>query len=134
MSDERQGVPTAGSHNNPDHMALDVRHTLQEHGGSFYFSGSWQETYLRHSGLAGGSAAVRHPLTVQGFYSDLLYQPWYCATTELQDEWLERETIPRRAAAGLTLAQFRAEYELPNRPVIITGLVSARGVSAWSWD
>ena len=65
-------------------------------------------------------------MAVQGFYSDLLYQPWFCATTDLQDEWLERDTIPRRPAAGLTLAQFRSEYEVPNRPVIITGLVRTR--------
>lgn len=106
--------------------AHEIRCILQKHGGSFRFSGSWQETYLRQSGLAGGAAAVRHPLAVKGFYSDLLYQPWFCATTELQEEWLENDTIPRRAAACLSLAQFRAEYEVPNRPVIITGLVGAR--------
>lgn len=96
---------------------------MQEYGGSFRFSGSWQESFLREAGLLSGTAAVRRPLSIKGFYSDLLYQPWYCATTELRDEWLQRDTIPRRAASGLTLEQFHAEFEVPNRPVIITGLV-----------
>ena len=96
---------------------------MQEHGGSFRFSGSWQESFLREAGLLSSDAAVRRQLSVKGFYSDLLYQPWFCATTELRDEWLQRDTIPRRSAAGLTLAQFHTEFEFPNRPVIITGLV-----------
>lgn len=36
--------------------------------------------------------------------------------------WLEADTIERRA--GLTPAQFREEFELPNRPVILTDVVS----------
>ena len=32
---------------------------------------------------------------VSGFYSDLLNQPWFCATVELQGEWLEVDNIDR---------------------------------------
>lgn len=34
-------------------------------------------------------------LQVSGFYSDLLYQPWHCATCELSPEWLEVDNIDR---------------------------------------
>lgn len=29
------------------------------------------------------------------FFSDLLYQPWHCATAELQPEWLEVSNVDR---------------------------------------
>ncbi|KAF5834671.1 hypothetical protein DUNSADRAFT_8553 [Dunaliella salina] len=32
---------------------------------------------------------------VQGFYSDLLYQPWHCATAGVQPEWLEVSNVDR---------------------------------------
>lgn len=32
---------------------------------------------------------------VSGFYSDLLHQPWLCATVELQPHWLEVDNIDR---------------------------------------
>ncbi|EFJ50747.1 hypothetical protein VOLCADRAFT_103818 [Volvox carteri f. nagariensis] len=70
-------------------------------------------------------------LRVRGFYSDLLYQPWFCATMKLPYEWLETDNIDRRS--GLTPEQFRREYEIPNRPVILTDAMScwpARG--KWS--
>lgn len=34
-------------------------------------------------------------LQVSGFYSDLLHQPWLCATVELQPHWLEVDNIDR---------------------------------------
>ncbi len=51
-------------------------------------------------------------------FSDLLYQPWHCATVPLRQEWLSRESLPRRA--GLSLQQFQTEYEAPNHPVVLT--------------
>lgn len=32
---------------------------------------------------------------VKGFYSDYLNQPWFCATVELQQQWLEVDNIDR---------------------------------------
>ncbi|MEW5308572.1 MAG: hypothetical protein WDW38_000520 [Sanguina aurantia] len=57
-------------------------------------------------------------LQVQGMYSDLLYQPWHFAQMEVDLEWLVVDNIERRR--GLSAAQFRTEYELPNRPVVLT--------------
>ena len=60
---------------------------------------------------------------MQGFYSDLLYQPWHCANVPLKSNWLKRDTIDRRL--GLTLQEFREQYEVPNKPVILQGAVRA---------
>ena len=61
-----------------------------------------------------------------GIASDLLYTPWLCASMALDPAWLEVDTIDRRA--GLTVEEFRQQYELPNRPVILTDVVRRRWV------
>ena len=48
-------------------------------------------------GGTGGAGRGKQLVKVKGFYSDLLYQPWFCATTELQPEWLELDNIDRWA-------------------------------------
>jgi hypothetical protein len=95
---------------------------MQERGGDFTFRGSWRATYLAASGLRPAQQQQK-PLQVQGLYSDLLYQPHFCATTPLRLEWLERDTLPRRA--GLSAEDFRRLYELPNQPVVLTDAVRA---------
>lgn len=124
------------------------------------------------AGVPGGSARGR--LRVRGFYSNLLHQPWHCATAELQPEWLEVDNVDRwgaRAAAraagkasckagrplrtpaqatntfahsstwptparrrrGLSAAEFRAQYEARNRPVVLEdGAASWPALRKWS--
>ena len=53
----------------------------------------------------------------------MLYLSWHFAHTPLEADWLENDNIPRRDAAHITLQQFQEEFEVPNRPVIITGEV-----------
>ena len=60
---------------------------------------------------------------VSNFYSDVLYLSWHFAHTPLEADWLGNDNIPRRSATHMTLQQFQEEFELPNRPVIITGEV-----------
>ena len=60
-------------------------------------------------------------LRIRGLYSDLLYQPFFCATTPLRAEWLECSNVDRRC--GLSLHEFRQQYEEPNQPVILTDVV-----------
>lgn len=60
---------------------------------------------------------------MQGFYSDLLYQPWHCTTVPLHSSWLKRDTIDRRT--GLSVEEFKQQYELPNKPVILQNAVSS---------
>ena len=94
----------------------------QEFEGGFRFRSTWQQTYLLSAQLVGNHVSYhRQPLRVQGFHSDLLYQPWFCATTPLRHEWLERDTLERRA--GLSVPDFQRLYERPNRPVVLTDVV-----------
>jgi hypothetical protein len=53
---------------------------------------------------------------------DLLFQPWLCASLGICREWLERSCIPRRS--NLSVEDFVIEFERPNKPVIITDVVT----------
>lgn len=44
---------------------------------------------------AAGVVARAAALRVTGFYSDLLYQPWFCAHVDIAPEWLEVDNIDR---------------------------------------
>lgn len=103
---------------------------MQEKGGDFTFRGSWRATYLAATGLCpAAQQRQQQPLQVQGFYSDLLYQPHFCASTPLRPEWLARDTLPRRA--GLDAEAFRRLYELPNQPVVLTDAVRTCSLSCY---
>ena len=100
-----------------DHVQLQ-NESLESH---WRFKHTWQETFLRGSNQV-GKLKKRRSLQVQGFYSDLLYQPWHCSTAPLQKSWLKRDTIDRRA--DLSVEEFKTQYELPNKPVILQQAVS----------
>eukprot|EP01138_Halocafeteria_seosinensis_P000852 gb/GECG01000875.1/.p1 GENE.gb/GECG01000875.1/~~gb/GECG01000875.1/.p1 ORF type:complete len:546 (+),score=65.82 gb/GECG01000875.1/:1-1638(+) len=70
--------------------------------------------------------SIRHTrIKVRNVFSDILYQPFLCATMPIQEEWLNNgEDIPRVSAKTLTVEEFRTRFEIPNRPVIITDLVT----------
>jgi len=89
--------------------------------GKWRFKNTWQQTYLKAS-LPKHNFHSKRPLRVQGFYSDLLYQPWHCTTVPLHSSWLKRDTIDRRT--GLSVEEFKQQYELPNKPVILQNAVS----------
>ena len=95
----------------------------QELEGSFHYRGSWRETYLTSTALVAADKQGFTSLRIQNFFSDLLYQPWYCATVPLCPTWLERDTLERRSQ--LNAADFRRLYEIPNMPVVITDQVSS---------
>lgn len=72
------------------------------------------------------------PMRVQGIFSDLLYQPWLCATAPLRSSWLQIDNLERRSR--LSPPEFREEYERPNRPVVLTDVVRTLFTrSALSW-
>lgn len=64
-------------------------------------------------------------IRASGMFSDLLYSSWHFARVDLEEQWLEGDSIPRIAAADLSKERFVQDFERPNRPVIITGLVCA---------
>lgn len=47
--------------------------------------------------------------------------PRRCATCAIDPAWLQVESVDRRA--GLSLEDFREQYEIPNKPVILTDVV-----------
>mmetsp|Transcript_30325 Transcript_30325/g.76224 ORF Transcript_30325/g.76224 Transcript_30325/m.76224 type:complete len:512 (-) Transcript_30325:6-1541(-) len=109
---------------------------LDEFQGDFQFDRSWKETFV-------GSWHRRHPeaaplvkvspISVQGFYSDLLFHAWICCSSTLDHRWLELDNVDRRSA--LTHEQFVREYELPNRPVLIKDVVpSWPAFTEWTVD
>jgi hypothetical protein len=102
---------------------------LSAFGSGFkYQAGGWRSTFqhmvtLAHPKLS--SCFVPHkPISVKGFYSDLLFQSWYCASAGIKPEWLVTNTIERRSAKTLSVEEFVRDYELPNRPVIITDCIT----------
>ena len=105
--------------------------TLEHLAGRWSYRGSWRETYVTATAPGSPRPAPRHPLQVQHFYSDLLHQPWLCATLEIDPAWLEIDNVERRS--GLGVAEFRERYEVPNRPVILTDVVAAWPASR-KWD
>ena len=94
---------------------------LQEREGRFRYRSSWRQTYVVAAGLSSAQQHRKRPLQVSTLYSDLLYQPFHCATTPLRAEWLQRSTIDR--CSSLSAQDFRRLYEQPNRPVVLTDAV-----------
>ncbi|KAA0148711.1 hypothetical protein FNF27_06494 [Cafeteria roenbergensis] len=96
--------------------------------------GSWRHTWLQSARPAGWEACPRHvPIQVRGIYSDALYKPWACANLSAPEHWLRTCSIPRVAAEDLSVERFEREFEVPNRPVIITGLASKwPAMNCWS--
>ena len=82
------------------------------------FYSTWKECYWRN--VLKLKLARRKPTVCT--YSDLLYQSWYCANLEIPREWVERQNVPR--CANLSKDEFVERFERPNRPVIITDVVT----------
>jgi hypothetical protein len=89
------------------------------------------------------------PLKVNGFYSDFLFQAFYCSHIDLLSTYGEiptsrvranaapLDTIPRVHVKDLTVEQFRIQFGIPNRPCIIQGLMDnwpcyAPGPQQWN--
>lgn len=101
---------------------------LEEFGGEFEFTGNWHETFAIHKQQRQQQqqhVSPRHkPLRITNFYSDRLFQPWYCASSPFLSSWLKHDNIPREQQQQLTLDQFIEKYESRNQPVILSGVVS----------
>jgi hypothetical protein len=92
---------------------------LKEFKGKFDFTKSWRETYCRQKG--GQTYKGHHPIKVDGFFSDILYQPWLCSSLGLDPSWLSVDNVERRS--NLSRQEFIDSYERKNRPVVITDVV-----------
>lgn len=102
---------------------------LSSFGADWAYAYDWRTTFVRRA--SGRSVWSYSPIRVEGLFSDLLYKPHLCAAA-LPDSpaWLSFSNVPRESIAHLTLADFRARYEQPCLPVLLTGL-GPHGEGAW---
>ncbi|KAJ0981728.1 hypothetical protein J5N97_009983 [Dioscorea zingiberensis] len=87
---------------------------LRDLKGDFLFNGSWRSTY---SGLLPHSS-----VSIRDFYSDYLFQSWLCANLDMRPEWLCTDNIVRRR--GISVDEFVAQFEEPNKPVLLEGCLN----------
>ncbi len=122
---------------------------ISRYGGNFTFAYWWRSTYaqehalrLCHTRAAAAAATSKQatkgevaeilvkrrpemPFRLFNFYSDELYQPWYCAAAVLANEdlWSGEYNIAREDGRVLTIEQFIERYATPCKPVVITNVV-----------
>lgn len=114
---------------------------LERWEGAFRFKKDWKNTYASMERRERWSAANPHappasapqfpllpaPLRFDGYYSDELFQSFYCAHIDLMscfgpDSGVQAN-IPRVHVRDLSPQRFREEFGTPNMPVIITGMM-----------
>ena len=98
--------------------------TLAAFGGDFEYSRGWKDTFARRKcrGKPGVRLTAHQPMRVRGIYSDALFRPWTCSAYTIKPEWLEVDNIERRN--NLSVAEFVAQYERRNVPVVVTDVAS----------
>ncbi|KAF9423959.1 hypothetical protein BGZ94_008115 [Podila epigama] len=110
--------------------------TIERYKGDWTWQGdTWRATFLKRSDPHYNTDMIlqnRAPLKLKYFYSDVLFQPFYCATIGM-DPYVSVENIDRRSE--LSLETFIEEYEKPGKPVIITdGAKHWPAMQRWSTD
>ncbi|KAL8006600.1 putative JmjC domain, F-box-like domain superfamily protein [Plasmopara halstedii] len=95
---------------------------LEEMKGNFIPNQTWRATYVMTK--FGDKMRTGNPIRVQGVYSDLLFQSFYCSVAPIDDAWLAVDNIQRRSAKTMTVADFKSMFERPNVPVIITDAIN----------
>ncbi|KAF9201575.1 hypothetical protein BGZ49_008189 [Haplosporangium sp. Z 27] len=95
--------------------------TITQFKGDWTWQGdSWRATFLKRSDPTYDTSIIiqnRDQMKLKTFYSDVLFQPFYCAAIGMEP-YVGIENIDKRSQ--LTLEQFIEEYERPGKPVIIT--------------
>jgi hypothetical protein len=69
-------------------------------------------------------AAIKHyhhGIRSSGFFSDVIFHSWYYASIDYSI-YTKRDNIDRRS--NLSLEEFQRDYGIPNKPVIITDVVT----------
>ncbi|KAF9581020.1 hypothetical protein BGW38_002116 [Lunasporangiospora selenospora] len=96
---------------------------------------TWRATFLKRSDPNYDTSTIlqnRDPLKLKYFYSDVLFQPFYCAAIGM-DPYVSVENIDRRSNLGLD--DFIREYEQPGKPVIIVdGAKHWPAMTKWSTE
>ncbi|KAG9323967.1 hypothetical protein KVV02_003238 [Mortierella alpina] len=96
---------------------------------------TWRATFLKRSDPRYDTSMIlqnRDSMKMKNFYSDVLFQPFYCAAIGMEP-YTAVENIDRRS--GLSLEQFVEEYEKPGKPVIIAdGAKHWPAMTKWSTE
>lgn len=96
---------------------------------------TWRATFLKRSDPKYDTSMIlknRDQMKLKGFYSDVLFQSFYCAAIGMEP-YTAVENIDRRS--GLSLEDFIQEYEQPGKPVIITdGAKHWPAMTKWSTE
>jgi hypothetical protein len=99
---------------------------IRKHGGNFRYKGTWKRTTLLPKEKDIPTPYQKIP--VAGFHSDYLYSRWYRGNvsmsyfSDLPKDLPPHLQVPRRS--GLTVNEFIEEYVKPNKPVILTDVVT----------
>ena len=94
---------------------------------------------LDYTAIYPSKASADPTVRLTDFYSDFLFQPWFCSDSILANSaaWDGEYNIERVDARTITVEQFRERYELPGKPVVLTGVVQewpAFKDSKWTVD
>lgn len=93
--------------------------------GLDFHPNGWRSTFAQLcTGREDLGTAAAPRIAVRGLYSDLLRKSWMCSAADIDPRWLTTDTCARRDASTLSVADFKREFEVPNRPVVITGVVN----------
>ena len=116
-----------------NHLDLWRDLTLRRFHGNVDFVSTWRDTFVRMLGKErGGNDAVKNfqphvPIRVTNMFSDVLHRCWVCHTCEFEyacPGFYSHNDIPRRDANDFSVDAFIDEYEMPNKPVIISNAVN----------
>jgi hypothetical protein len=102
-------------------------HCIDEFKGDFKFQGTWKKTYSWKKFSHSLCDSVP-PINARGLFSDRLYQAWYCAQIDPWI-WCKKDNVERRN--NLSIEEFKNLYETPNKPVVITDIVT--NWKSYSW-
>lgn len=100
------------------------------------FHGSWRNTLLHalctRTRTRTGNAIVQAP---PSYYSDILFHKRRCRLALIDDAWVAYDDVPRVPASTVSVDEFRQRFEMPRRPVILTGLATGWEASkSWTVD
>lgn len=114
---------------------------LDQTRGHFAYQGSWRLTYiyqytLDKHGLNTAEQVVKHQLCLQlplinGFYSDTLFASYYCSSLDLR-QFDGDENVDRIDITDYDEARLLRDYLIPNRPVVMTGVVNKWKAAQWN--
>lgn len=84
------------------------------------------------------SEPLHKPISVDGVFSELLHRAWSCHSCDLATAcpgFFQFNDIDRIAASDLTVDDFTARYEVPNKPVVVTKAVEHwKALQQWCPD